>query len=274
QVLTIKLSNPYTEFRTHSYRIMRDLGLLQRRVRHQAELHQSRQLFELLPTRPNELWQMDVTYLHLPQGRWWYIVSVIDYYSRYLLTCFLTPFQNATAVSQALELAIQESARLHGPLQHAPILVTDNGSCFLARRFQDVLRHRFRHVRIQYRTPQQLGLLERFHGTLKKEEVYFRIYEHPNHARQCLEEFRHRYITRCARIGLYGRRKMRIRGLQPKSMSRVTPSSFRNGRDGQKPPKRNSRNNWKEPTDRVSQHAQEIRKLSILIFRANYYSKT
>ena len=176
-----------------TYRIMRDLGLLQRRERHQAELHQSRQLFELLPTKPNELWQMDVTYLHLPQGRWWYIVSVIDYYSRYLLTCFLTPFQNATAVSQALELAIQESARLHGPLQHAPILVTDNGSCFLARRFQDVLRHRFRHVRIQYRTPQQLGLLERFHGTLKKEEVYFRIYEHPNHARQCLEEFRQRY---------------------------------------------------------------------------------
>jgi len=48
-------------------------------------------------------------------------------------------------------------------------------------------------LRIQYRTPKQLGLLERFHGTLKKEEVYFRIYEHPNHARQCLEEFRQRY---------------------------------------------------------------------------------
>jgi len=81
---------------------------------------------------------MDVTYLHLPQGRWWYTVSVIDYFSRYLLTCFLIPFQNATAVSQALELAVQESARFHRPLQHAPNLVTDNGSCFLARRFQDV----------------------------------------------------------------------------------------------------------------------------------------
>ena len=176
-----------------TYRIMRDLGLLQRRVRRQAEFHQSRQLFESLPTRPNELWQMDVTCVHLPQGCWWYIVSVIDFYPRFLLMCFLTLVQNATVVSQALELAVQESARLHRPLQHAPILVTDNGSCFLARRFQDVLRHRCRHVRIQYRTPQQLGLLERFHGTLKKEEVYLRIYEHPNHARQCLEEFRHRY---------------------------------------------------------------------------------
>ena len=137
---------------------MRALGLLQRRVTRSAELHQSRQLFALLPTGPNDLWQMDVTYVHLPQGHWWYIVTVIDYYSRYLLTCFLTPFQNAAAVSQALDFASQESARLHGPLQHAPILVTDNGACFLARKFQSFLRHRFQHVRIQYRTPQQLGL--------------------------------------------------------------------------------------------------------------------
>jgi hypothetical protein len=30
----------------------------------------------------------------------------------------------------------------------------------------------FQHVRIQYRTPQQLKVLERFHSTLKSEEVY------------------------------------------------------------------------------------------------------
>ena len=46
-----------------TYRIMRDLGLLQRRVVRPAELHQSRQLFALLPTGPNGLWQMDVTYV-------------------------------------------------------------------------------------------------------------------------------------------------------------------------------------------------------------------
>jgi transposase InsO family protein len=48
-------------------------------------------------------------------------------------------------------------------------------------------------VRIRYRTPQQLGLLERFHGKLKKEEVHWRLYDGPQHARQCLEEFRDRY---------------------------------------------------------------------------------
>ncbi len=43
--------------------------------------------------------------------------------------------------------------------------------------------------------PTQLGLLERFHQTLKVEEVYWRLYDSPFHARQCLEEFRRRYNT-------------------------------------------------------------------------------
>ena len=116
----------------------------------------------LLPTGPIDLCQMEVTYVHLPQEHWWYIVTVIDYHSRCLLTGFLIPFQYAAVVSQALALAIQESVRLHGALQYAPILVTDNGTYFLARKFQSFLRDRFQHVRIQYRTPQQLGLLECF----------------------------------------------------------------------------------------------------------------
>ena len=31
-------------------------------------------LFELLPQQPNELWQMDVTYIHIPGYGWWYAV--------------------------------------------------------------------------------------------------------------------------------------------------------------------------------------------------------
>ncbi len=55
------------------------------------------------------------------------------------------------------------------------------------------MSERFRHVRIAYRTPQQLGLMERFHQTLKSEEVYWRLYDDPQHARACLAEFRERY---------------------------------------------------------------------------------
>jgi transposase InsO family protein len=160
-----------------------------------AELHQAARLFELLPQRPNDLWQMDVTYIHIPGHGWWYAVTVIDYYSRYLLACHLTHSYSAAEVSHALGLARSEAERIHGPLAKRPFLVTDNGPSFLARRFGDFVRERYSHVRIQYRTPQQLGLLERFHQTLKTEEVYWRLYENPAHARVCLVEFHTRYNT-------------------------------------------------------------------------------
>ena len=74
--------------------------------------------------------------------------------------------------------------------------MTDNGSSFIAKRFWTYIKDKYSHVRIQYRTPTQLGLLERFHKTLKLEEVYWRLYDNPSHARECLEEFRQRYNQR------------------------------------------------------------------------------
>jgi putative transposase len=115
-------------------------GLLQKRRATKAELYQSAKLFELLPTRPNALWQADVTYIHIPGHGWWYAVTVIDYYSRYLLACHLTASYSAPEVAAAIELAMKEAERLHGPLEKIPFLVTDNGSCFLARRFQSAIK--------------------------------------------------------------------------------------------------------------------------------------
>jgi putative transposase len=180
-----------------AYRVMRQYDLLQkkRRVR-EPELYQALKLYELLPQRPNDLWQMDVTDLHIPGFGWWYAVTVIDYYSRYLLACHLTNSYSAVEAIHALSLARQEAERLHGPLGKTPFLVTDNGSSFIAKRFWTYIQGQYSHVRIQYRTPTQLGLLERFHKTLKLEEVYWRIYDDPHHARQCLEEFRQRYNQR------------------------------------------------------------------------------
>jgi len=178
------------------YRIMKIHGLLQKRKARAAEFYQASKLWELLPDRPNGLWQMDVTYIHIPGYGWWYAVTVIDYYSRYLLAAHLTSSYCAVEVTRALETARAEAERIHGPMLTMPFLVTDNGPSFMAKRFHRFVRDRFSHVRIQYRTPTQLGLLERFHRTLKEEEIYWRIYDSPAHARQCIEEFRVRYNER------------------------------------------------------------------------------
>jgi len=179
-----------------AYRVMKDHDLLQKRRPYRAEVYQASKLYELLPQKPNELWQMDVTYIYLPGYGWHYAITVIDYYSRYLLACYLTSSYSAIEAICALGLARKEAERLCGPLQTTPFLVTDNGPSFIARRFGKYIEDLYSHVRIQYRTPTQLGLLERFHRTLKEEEVYWRIYDNPAHCRECLEEFRSRYNGR------------------------------------------------------------------------------
>lgn len=180
-----------------AYRVMKKNGLLQKRLKAKpAELHQAQKLYELLPKGPNELWQMDVTYIHIPGYGWWYAVTVMDYYSRYLLSCRLTWSYCATEAIAAVEEARREAERLTGPLSQPPFLLTDNGSSFIAKRFRKHVAEDFSHVRIRYRTPTQLGLLERFHRTLKHEEVYWREYDNPGHAKECLAEFRERYNLR------------------------------------------------------------------------------
>ena len=62
-------------------------------------------MFDLLPSAPNELWRSDVTYIHIPGHSWWYAVTVIDYYSRYLLACHFAPSHRATGVTAALDTA-------------------------------------------------------------------------------------------------------------------------------------------------------------------------
>ncbi len=109
------------------------------------------------------------------------------------MACPFTPSYTARDVAAALDQARAEAERIHGPLVKNPFLVTDNGSSFLAPYFQRHIAEDYAHVRIGYRTPTQLGLLERFHQTLKAEEVYWKLYENPGEARTSLPEFRKRY---------------------------------------------------------------------------------
>lgn len=179
------------------YRLYRKHGLLRLRRPQAAELHQARKLYELLPSGPDQLWQADVTYIEIPGHGWWYAVTVIDYYSRYLLACHLTDSFSAAEVKAGLDLARAEAERVRGgPLPRPPTLVTDNGVSFTARAFGRHLHDLgIIHVRIRYRTPQQLGLLERFHAVLKQEEVYWNLYECPADCRSKLAVFRDRYNT-------------------------------------------------------------------------------
>jgi putative transposase len=175
------------------HRVFRAFGLLQKKRVREAALYQPARLFELLPAGANDLWQADVTYLHIPGHGWWYAVTVIDYYSRYLLACHFTPSYSARDVAFALDLARAEAERIHGPLAKNPFLVTANGSSFIARHFQRTSRSASRTCASSTARPPNSGCSERFHQTLKTEEVCWKLYASPAEARESLEGFRRRY---------------------------------------------------------------------------------
>ena len=177
-----------------AYRVMKEENLLQKRKSKSAEIYQASKLYELLTSGPNQLFQTDVTYIHIPGNGWWYAVTVIDYYSRYLLTIHLTSSYSALECCHAMDKAIEEAERIHGLLSHKPKIVTDNGCSYIAKKFRNYCKDsELDHFRTQYRTPQQLGLLERFHATLKAEEVYWNLYGSVSEAKTSLEAFRLRY---------------------------------------------------------------------------------
>ncbi len=145
------------------YRTMRETRLLQRRRVRDPETYQAVRLFELLPSASNALWQMDITWVHVPGHRFSYAITVIDYHFRYLLMCRFSASLTAGDVQQALDDARSQAERIHGELECMPVQVTDNEPSFISRRFGMHVAERYRHVCIGYRTPTQLGLLERFH---------------------------------------------------------------------------------------------------------------
>ena len=92
---------------------MKAHDLLRKPLPRAAELHQTAKLFELLPQRPNDLWQADVTYIHIPGHGWWYAVTVIDYYSRYLLAIHLSHSYSAIEVAKAIDQTQAGAEAIH-----------------------------------------------------------------------------------------------------------------------------------------------------------------
>lgn len=113
------------------------------------------------PTRPHERWHTDLMYLRIGDG-WYFLVTVLDAYSRYVVHWELLTTMTASDV----RLVIQQALEVTGA---HPKLVTDNGSQFTAAEFKDLVR-RFavEHIRIRTYHPESNGLVERFHRSTRE----------------------------------------------------------------------------------------------------------
>ena len=128
-------------------------------------------------TAPNQLWQTDFTYLKVIGWGWFYLSTVLDDFSRYIVAWKLCTTMKAEDVTDTLDLALQASG-LHeaGPTQR-PRLLSDNGSSYIAGDLAKWLGARnIKHLRGAPYHPMTQGKIERWHQTLKNRillENYF-----------------------------------------------------------------------------------------------------
>jgi putative transposase len=83
-------------------------------------------------TRPNELWQTDFTYLKVIGWGWFYLSTILDDHSRYIIAWKLCTTMKASDVTATIDLALQASGCDEATVTHKPRLLTDNGSSYAA----------------------------------------------------------------------------------------------------------------------------------------------
>jgi putative transposase len=119
-------------------------------------------------TAINQLWQTDFTYLKVTGWGWFYLSTVLDDFSRYIIAWKLCTTMKATDVTDTLNMALQASGCGSVKVIHKPRLLSDNGSSYISRELATWLSDKcMDHTRGAPMHPQTQGKIERWHQTLK-----------------------------------------------------------------------------------------------------------
>jgi len=121
------------------------------------------------PTKQiNELWQTDFTYFKVTGWGWYYLSTIMDDYSRYIIAWKLFTSMSADDVKQTLDMAVEKTGVDQIQVRHRPRLLSDNGPCYLSKELKTYLDERqMEHTRGRPYHPMTQGKIERYHRTLK-----------------------------------------------------------------------------------------------------------
>lgn len=143
------------------YRVLRQANRLQRWDRKPSRKGQG---FDQ-PNRPHQHWHIDISYVNIV-GTFYYLIAVLDGYSRYIIHWELRESMTSDDVQTTLQRAVEKAGR------SAENLISDNGRQFVAREFRHFLRLKgMKHVTTSPYYPQSNGKLERAHKTIKGQAI-------------------------------------------------------------------------------------------------------
>jgi len=140
-------------------------------------------------TAPNQLWQTDFTYLKVIGWGWFYLSTILDDFSRYIIAWKLCTTMKAGDVTDTLEMALAVSGLDQAMVVHKPRLLSDNGSSYIAGDLAEWLDDRdMEHIRGAPYHPQTQGKIERWHQTLKN-RILLENYYLPGDLEAQIDEF-------------------------------------------------------------------------------------
>lgn len=115
---------------------------------------------------PNEIWHVDLMYLYV-RPRWYYLVDVLDAYSRFLVHWTLNTTMLTDTVTLTMQTALdQVTIRQSGE----PRVVHDHGTQFLSQEWRSFVEGvGVTDILTRVAHPESNGLLERLHRTHREE---------------------------------------------------------------------------------------------------------
>ena len=192
------------------YRILRREGLVKRAEMQLAagkEYHRK-------TTGPHQMWATDASYFRVVGWGYYYMVTVMDDYSRFILAHRLQRDMTSDSFIEVVQEAVDRTGMDQIPITDRTRLLSDNGPGYVSRAFRDYLGMvGIKHTLATPFHPQTNGKLERYHQTLKR-DVNQLPYEMPSDLEAAIVAF----------VSYYNYRRYH------KALGNVTPSDVLKGR--------------------------------------------
>jgi transposase InsO family protein len=158
------------------YRTLKVAGFIQSNVR---KTFPASSEYHCKPARINQQWQTDASYFKAVGWGWYYLISVLDDYSRRIIAWRLQEDMTADSFSEVVELACEAVGIDKLDIEHRPKLVSDRGPALISGDFETYLEERgIGHILASPYHPQTNGKIERYHRSCK-EKVNLNVHATP-----------------------------------------------------------------------------------------------
>ena len=158
------------------YRLLKKAGLIREVIQ---KTFPASDEYHCKPGYVNQQWQTDASYFKAVGWGWYYLISVLDDYSRRIVAWRLQKDMTSGSFSEVVELACENTGIDKLDVECRPKLVSDRGPALISGDFETYLEERgIGHILASPYHPQTNGKIERYHRSCK-ERVNLNVHQTP-----------------------------------------------------------------------------------------------